>query len=42
LEVDGVGEAGGFELAQGLIGADAGVADHQEALIRGDFGKAVF
>ncbi len=35
-------EAGGFELAQGLKGADAGVADHQEAFIRGDFIEAVF
>ena len=42
LEVDGVTEAGGFQLAQGLVGADAGVADHQEAFVRGDFGKAVF
>jgi hypothetical protein len=42
LEVDGVGEAGGFKLAQGLVGADAGVADYQEAFVRGNFGEAVF
>ena len=35
LEVDGVTEAGGFQLAPGLKGADAEVADHQEAFIRG-------
>ena len=39
-QVDGVAEAGGLQLAQGLVGAHPGVAHHQEALVRGDFVEA--
>ena len=40
LEVNGVREAGGFQLAQGFVRADPGVADHQEALVFRDFAEA--